>query len=49
MGKQHIDKNGAIHLRQIKAGAALVIPVHSILQGSEAQVMTNSLPQTGSQ
>ena len=32
MGKQHIDKNGAIHLRQMKTSAALVIPVHSNLQ-----------------
>lgn len=32
MGKQHIDKNGAIHVRQVKTGAALAIPVHSTLQ-----------------
>src|SRR6478672_4829824 len=32
MGKQHIDKNGSIHIRQIKTGAVLAIPVHSALQ-----------------
>jgi integrase len=32
MGPQHIDKKGAIHVRQVKTGAALVIPVHSALQ-----------------
>jgi integrase len=32
MGKQHIDRNGAIHVRQIKTGAVLAIPVHSELR-----------------
>ncbi len=32
MGKQHIDKNGAIRVRQIKTGAALTIPIHPALQ-----------------
>jgi integrase len=32
MGKQHIDKNGAIHVRQFKTGVALTIPVHADLQ-----------------
>jgi integrase len=32
MGKQHIDKNGSIHFRQIKTGAVLAIPLHSALQ-----------------
>ena len=32
MGKQHIDRNGAIHVRQIKTGAALAIPVHPTLK-----------------
>ncbi len=32
MAPQHIDKKGAIHVRQVKTGAALVIPVHSALQ-----------------
>ena len=32
MGKQHIDRNGAIHMRQIKTEAALAIPVHPALR-----------------
>jgi integrase len=32
MGKQHVDGNGAIHVRQIKTGAALAIPVHADLK-----------------
>ena len=32
MGKQRIDRNGAIHVRQIKTGAALAIPVHPTLK-----------------
>jgi integrase len=32
MGRQHIDKNGAIHVRQAKTGATLTIPVHPSLQ-----------------
>jgi integrase len=32
MGKQHVDKNGAIHVRQIKTGAVLAIPLHSNLR-----------------
>jgi integrase len=32
MGKQHIDKNGAIHVKQFKTGVALTIPVHPALQ-----------------
>jgi integrase len=32
MGRQHIDKDGAIHVRQIKTGANLVIPIHSTLR-----------------
>jgi integrase len=32
MGKQHIDRNHAIHVRQIKTGAVLAIPVHSTLK-----------------
>ena len=32
MGRQHIDKNGAIHVRQFKTGVALTIPVHQDLQ-----------------
>jgi integrase len=32
MGKQHVDKNGTIHVRQIKTGAALAIPVHPDLK-----------------
>ena len=32
MGRQHIDKNGAIHVRQFKTGVALTIPVHPDLQ-----------------
>ena len=32
LGRQHIDKDGAIHLRQIKTGAELVIPIHSTLR-----------------
>jgi integrase len=32
MGKQHIDRDGAITVRQIKTGAALAIPVHSELR-----------------
>lgn len=31
MGRQHVDKNGAIHVRQLKTGAALAIPVHATL------------------
>ena len=34
MGKQHIDRNGAIHVRQIKTGAVLAIPVHSTLMAT---------------
>ena len=32
MGKQHINKDGEIHVRQDKTDAELVIPVHSALQ-----------------
>ena len=32
MGKQHVDRDGAITVRQIKTGAALAIPVHSELR-----------------
>ena len=32
MGPQHVDKNGAIHVRQVKTGVTLVILVHSALQ-----------------
>jgi integrase len=32
MGKQHVDGNGTIHVRQIKTGAALAIPVHADLK-----------------
>ncbi|HWZ08961.1 MAG TPA: tyrosine-type recombinase/integrase, partial [Bradyrhizobium sp.] len=32
MGKQHIDKIGAIHVRQIKTGVVLAIPLHSDLK-----------------
>ena len=32
MGKQHIDRNGAINVRQVKTGTVLTIPVHSSLQ-----------------
>jgi integrase len=32
MGKQHVDKNGTIHVRQIKTGAALAIPVNADLR-----------------
>jgi integrase len=32
MGKQHLDRDGAITVRQIKTGAALAIPVHSELR-----------------
>ncbi len=32
MGKQHIDRDGMITVRQIKTGAALAIPVHSELR-----------------
>ena len=31
MGRQHIDKSGAIHVRQLKTGAELAIPVHAAL------------------
>jgi integrase len=31
MGRQHVDKNGAIHVRQDKTGAALAVPVHATL------------------
>jgi integrase len=31
MGKQHVDQNGAIHVRQIKTGKVLAIPMHSAL------------------
>ena len=31
MGRQHIDKNGAIHVRQLKTRAELTIPVHPAL------------------
>jgi integrase len=31
MGNQHVDRNGAIHLRQKKTGAVLAIPMHSAL------------------
>ena len=31
MGRQHIDKNAAIHVRQVKTGAELTIPVHAAL------------------
>jgi integrase len=32
MGKQHVDKDGMIAVRQIKTGALLAIPVHSELR-----------------
>jgi integrase len=32
MGRQHVDKNGAIHVRQIKTDAVLTVPVHPDLQ-----------------
>src|SRR4029077_20940899 len=32
MGKQHVDGNGTIDVRQIKTGAALAIPVHADLK-----------------
>lgn len=31
MGRQHIDGDGAIHVRQLKTGAELAIPVHPTL------------------
>jgi integrase len=31
MGRQHIDKNGAIHVKQFKTGVALTIPIHPSL------------------
>jgi integrase len=32
MGRQDVDKNGAIHVRQLKTGAELFIPMHSALR-----------------
>jgi integrase len=43
MGKQHIDKNGAIHVRQIKTGAALAIPVHPDLRAIIAETPSEHL------
>lgn len=31
MGKQHVDQNGATHVRQIKTGKALAFPMHQAL------------------
>ena len=32
MGRQHIDQDGAIHVRQVKTGVELIIPIHSTLR-----------------
>ena len=37
MGRQHIDKNGAIRMRQLKTGAELAIPVHAELDAIIAE------------
>ena len=37
MGRQHIDKNGAIRVRQLKTGAELAIPVHAELDAIIAE------------
>ena len=37
MGRQHIDKNGAIRVRQLKTGAELAIPIHATLQAIIAE------------
>jgi integrase len=43
MGRQHIDKNGAIHVRQDKTGAELAIPVHAALAACIAETPANHL------
>jgi integrase len=43
MGRQHIDKNGAIRVRQLKTGAELAIPVHVALGAIIAETPVDHL------
>jgi integrase len=43
MGRQHIDKNGAIHVRQLKTGTELAIPVHAALDAIIAETPADHL------
>lgn len=43
MGRQHIDSNGAIHVRQLKTGAELAIPVHAALDAIIAKTPAHHL------
>lgn len=43
MGRQHVDKNGAIHVRQLKTGAELAIPVHATLDAIIAETPADHL------
>ena len=43
MGRQHIDQNGAIHVRQMKTGAELTIPVHDTLAAIIAEMPSDHL------
>lgn len=43
MGRQHIDKNGAIRVRQLKTGAELAIPVHAALGAIIAETPVDHL------
>jgi integrase len=43
MGRQHIDKNGAMYVRQIKTGAELTIPVHAALDAIIAETPVDHL------
>jgi integrase len=43
MGRQHINKNGAIRVRQMKTGAELAIPVHAALNAIIAETPVDHL------
>jgi integrase len=43
MGRQHIDQHGAIHVRQMKTGAELAIPIHDTLAAIIAETPTDHL------